>query len=275
MDDAAEAAGSEPQRERSEDLLAASTVELRPATYLLFKLHLLVITLLLLAHLAAHYIVSTLNSKALTHAVSVFNLGYERTLANFFSATMLVFTAMASALVALRHRSQHKPLWLAWLFVTIMIGWLAIDEGAMLHDRLARIVQETLQTSGVFYVGWTLPYLLLVIAVAFVGLPLLRALPRRTRWRMIVAAALYVGAALGMEMIEGALLHGSVPEGTPLRSALDDYPMPPGYWELVTIEEVLEMVAVALALRSLLLHLVDDLGVTRVIFGSAAPDRAA
>lgn len=211
------------------------------------------------------------NSSVLTRAV--FDLGEENSFGNFFSAMMLAFTALISALIAYRHQSQGARLWLIWSFATLALAGMAIDEGAMLHDRLSRPIQERLQTSGVFYIGWTLPYLFLVFAAVFAGLPLLRSLPPRTRIRLIVAAALYVGAAMGMEMIEALLLQRSVPEDMTFRAAIASGD-PPSWAILVPMEETGEMIAVALALRALLLHLTDDLGGARLTFGAAAPDGA-
>lgn len=246
-----------------------ASISLRHMPSRIFTVHLLVILLFLIAHSVVIFMVSGLDSETLTKAGRVLDMEEENSIPNFFSAFMLMITAGVAALIAIHHRKDRFKLWLSWCLAALTIAFLSFDEGAALHDRLAVAVQEAAQTSGMFYIGWTLPYLLVVIAAMPAAWPLLRSLPPRTMLRLIMAGALYVLSALGLEMIEGAVLERSVPPGMNLREALD-YGVPWEWAVLVTFEEAGEMIAVALALRALLLHLTEDLGYSSLTVSKAA-----
>lgn len=145
------------------------------------------------------------------------------------------------------------------------LAFVAVDEGAGLHDRLSIPLQRWFATSGVFYIGWILPYLVLVALVASRCVPLLLKLPRRTALRLVSAGALYVAAAMGLEMAEALVMYGAAGESVALGdSDLYSIVRTPLMTGLVTLEEMGEMLAVALLLRALLLHLVGDLGVSAI-----------
>src|SRR5690606_9323065 len=81
--------------------------------------------------------------------------------------------------------------------------YLSVDEGAALHDRVQLPLREALGATGIWYHTWVV---LGVAVVAILGASYIRflaALPVRTRWGFLVAGALYVGGALGMEMVSG------------------------------------------------------------------------
>ena len=239
-----------------------------------FAAHLVAIAVVFLVHAIVNFVIPGLASENLSKAGRIFDMTEENSIPNFFSALVLMFTASIAAVIAILNRKQGSNLWLSWCCAASAIAFMGFDEGAMLHDRLSYIVQENVRTTSIFYIGWTLPYLLLVLVAVPAGWPLLRALPRLTAARLIQAAALFVVGALGMELMESALLERSLPAGVSLRHGLAhatisaDAAMTIDLMELV--EETLEMIAVALALRALLLHLTNDLG-----FGSLTVSKVA
>lgn len=253
-----------------------ATVSLNLATVpgRIFAVHLLAITLIFVIHSAVTLVIPEFASESLSKAGKVFDMTEENSVPNFFSALVLIFTASIAAVIAMFHRRNGSGLWLSWCLASLAIAFMGFDEGAMLHDRLAYVVQENAGTTGIFYIGWTLPYLLLVLVAAPAGWPLLRALPRRTSARLIQAAALFLIGALGLEMLESALLQRSLPAGMSLRDAMTYGSISANAAATIDamefVEETLEMIAVALALRALLLHLTDDLG-----FGSVTVSKVA
>lgn len=240
----------------------------------IFIAHLAVVVLLFIAHCIANFVVPSFENEGFNKLARVFDKTEENSIANFFSALALVVTAFAAAVIALYHRIGGSTLWISWSLAALAIAFVGFDEGAMLHDRLSYVVQEQAHTSGIFYIGWTLPYLFLVIITVLAGWPLLRALPRRTALRLTQASALFVVGALGMEMLESALLEQSLPAGVSLRDAMNTMSISPNAAALINamefVEETFEMLAVALALRALLLHLTEDLG-----FGSLVVSKTA
>jgi hypothetical protein len=72
-------------------------------------------------------------------------------------------------------------------------------------------------------------------------LPFMRALPRVTRNRLLLAAVIYIGGAVGMELPLGWWTERHGTDGL-------------GYALIDWVEETLEMIGAAIALLSLLAH---------------------
>lgn len=223
----------------------------------IFRSHLAVIFVLTFAHSALYLLVPT-DGFGYGGALGLLDMQQEQSLATVVSALALLAAAICAATLAAANRGSAQRLGLAWSFVALCLAFMAIDEACALHDRLADHGQEALGTQGAFLIGWTLPYLFLAAAVGGAGLTLLRSIPAQTRNRLIVAGGLYVLFALGFEMAEGLLLQHQGGAGAGFVEAMAMGPPP--FWNLlVTIEEAGEMLAVAAAIRALLLHMGEDL----------------
>ncbi len=107
---------------------------------------------------------------------------------------------------------------------------MGFDEAFQAHERLNDPIRRVLGGGrlGVFSFAWVVPGLVLVFLLMLVFLRFLVRLPAPTRRRVVLAAALYLGGSIGMEMLGGWLveLHG------------------PNSWQyttVTTIEEGMEM----------------------------------
>ena len=80
---------------------------------------------------------------------------------------------------------------------------MAFDEWFLVHERVNMFLDDHFQTTGFFYYDWVIPGSLFVIAVGLAYSRFLQHLPRPTRRQFLLAGALYVGGALGMEMVSG------------------------------------------------------------------------
>jgi hypothetical protein len=119
-----------------------------------------------------------------------------------------------------------------WRWLGVGFLYLALDEGARVHERANTVVNELGISLPALRFGWVLVGIVAVFALIPVYLPAVLRLPRDLRRLAILSALLYVGGALGMEMV-GASLYG---RGT------DDAL----YQTAVLIEETGEMAGVGL-----------------------------
>ena len=112
-------------------------------------------------------------------------------------------------------------------------------------------------TRGIFLFAWTIPAAVGVVLFALVYLKFLFRLPVATRWLFVLAGVVYVGGALGMEMIEGqfVFLFGQASMAHAL---------------MVAFEEFLEMSGVVLFIYALLSYFRTQYGVVQVEFGERA-----
>lgn len=227
-----------------------------------FKLHCAAILGLMLVHVGFKVLFFATGHDQVLGLAPLFDLNQEASVPTFFAAAALIASALAAAAVA--SASARPRLRAAWIFATLCLTFMAVDEGAGLHDRLAIPLQQRLGTTDMFFIGWLPVYVGIVAVVGALLLPLVRAIPRRTAVRLVVAGAVFLACAMGIEMIESKLMYAAT-GGAPLATLdFQAFGWKPSYIFWVTLEETGEMLAVALALRALLLHLVDDLGVREI-----------
>lgn len=134
---------------------------------------------------------------------TIFNLNRENNIPTWFSSILLFLNASLLFLVVLSKRNLRDPWIIHWMFVSAVFVALSADEIAQVHER-ATAIREPLGLGGPFYFAWVLPAAILVVIFGITYLRFVIALPHRTRWLFVVAALMFVGGALGMEMIDGA-----------------------------------------------------------------------
>lgn len=117
-----------------------------------------------------------------------------------------------------------------------------MDEILSLHEKTIEPVRNALQTGGLFYFAWVIPASVLVLVLLLVFLGFLAHLPTRTRNLFLIAGTIYVGGALGLEMVGGYYVESDRVENIM-------------YVILVTIEELLEMLGVIVFIHALLSYI--------------------
>jgi hypothetical protein len=122
----------------------------------------------------------------------------------------------------------------------------------MLHEIAIWPVQRLVDARGALYAAWVIPAMICVAIFAMAYLRFLLA--QRAKFKLLLALAgiLYVGGALGFEMMSW---HYRFPQFVPgdWQSGYDFQ-----YAVLIHIEEVLEMLGVAVFLTSLLHYMADN-----------------
>lgn len=137
------------------------------------------------------------------------------------SVLLLAACAALLAAVGVVRRAQGGPYLRHWSALAVIFAAIAVDEGLRLHERLNEPMSTLPFTTGYLRWGWVVLGAALVVALAAVYLPFVRHLPSPQRLAAVAAAALFVGGALGLEMV-GAAAAGTgapTPPGTsPRRS---------------------------------------------------------
>lgn len=166
--------------------------------------------------------------------------------------------AAGGALVARSGGSRWQRHW--WLLAGTFVV-LSFDEVAAVHDRLTSELSSAAGgTSGLLTYVWVVPALALGFVFLLVQVPFLRHLGRTGR-NLVVAGAIFVAGAAGMEMVEGLV-------------ATADQEDSATYALLVTAEELLELGGAMLAAVVLAGHLVRALGEPQVTVRPRSSPRA-
>ncbi len=205
----------------------------------------------------------------LRHVARLFELNEERTFPTFFSVGQLLLASAVTGVVACRQWIERDPFRRQWLLLALLMLLLAIDEQVGLHERLTRPMRLLLgggagggEALGVFFYAWVIPGALIVAGVALAFARFLFALPSPTRDRLFLSGVVFVGGALGME-----LLGGKFYEAEGFASV--------GLMVVSTSEEAMEMFGITLFIRAVLLHAVSRQGALGFALVADAPARAA
>ncbi len=173
---------------------------------------------------------------------NLFFLDGEGNLPAIFSTWLILINAMLFLIVwqAAGLAGESRKI---WLVLSIVFGFLALDESISIHERLIDPLRLALNATGAFYYAWIIPYGIGVVLLAIVAIPVFWRMPKRIRFYFGLSAAIYLSAVIGLEMISGKYLV--------MMNENKDI-----VWILmVTLEESLEMVGLIILVYALLLLL--------------------
>jgi hypothetical protein len=193
----------------------------------------------------------------------LFHVDLEQNISTLFSVTLLLCSGVLLVLIALLKRHRQDPDVSKWIILAGGFFYLATDEGWSLHERLIEPVRGLLGHGdlGIFYFAWIIPAMAGVALLGLVFLGFLSRLPSSTRWSFMIAGSLYLGGAIGIEMLGGrqAELH-SFENLT--------------YQLFAHLEESLEMAGVILFIHALLRYLAEQYPEIRFLTHKLGPSRS-
>ncbi|MBB5235274.1 hypothetical protein [Deinococcus budaensis] len=172
----------------------------------------------------------------------MFDANGEANLPSAFSGGLLLFSALILGAVALAKRQTADRFAVYWGFFAAVFLYLSVDEIARLHDNTIAPMRRLMDFDGVLRFAWVVPYALAVLLILLGSIRFLAHLPAPIRWRFVLAGGLYVGAALGMELVQGYT-----------DSRFGDL----GFVSALSIgfEELMEMLGVVVFIHALLLYI--------------------
>ena len=200
---------------------------------------------LVVAHVAGAVSSHVFHHQQVFGLVDTFDMNVENNVPTFFSAFILVASAVLLTVIASQSTADRYAG--NWKWLAIIFAFMAVDEDASLHELLIEPVRNLLAVAGPLFFAWVIPYALAVLVIGLLYLKFVWSLPARTRGLFIGAGSLYLAGALGFESIGGWYfsLHGEI----------EDLP----YSLLVAAEEFLEMSGTILFIYALLDYLRDRL----------------
>ncbi|MDF0553254.1 hypothetical protein [Kamptonema sp. UHCC 0994] len=175
--------------------------------------------------------------------INLFNLDLELNYPSWYQSFTLLFCAILLGVIASAKKKQSDRYFPHWKALSIIFVLLALDESLSFHELLIiPDLRKALHLGGLFYFIWVIPGAAFVLVTALNYFKFLLYLPSRTRYLFILAGCIYVGGALGMEMVGGyyADLAGQ-------RNLI--------YGTIATTEEIFEMVGVLIFIYALLAYI--------------------
>jgi hypothetical protein len=171
-----------------------------------------------------------------------FSLDKEANVPSWFSSALLLTAAAVLALVALDALARRARWDRHWVGLSLVFVVLSLDETAEIHERIGSWLRAHLHLHGPLHYAGVVPALALALFVGVAYLRFLRALPRVTRLGILIAAAVYIFGAAGVEAASGWWAEGHGSRST-------------AFLLVSTIEENLEMIGTTLFILVLLSYL--------------------
>lgn len=200
---------------------------------------------LLVASLTGQWIKFTYGHDIIYGLVPLFNVDAEANIPTFFSVCLGFINAALLCIIALAAGRRNRRESIYWACLSAGFLCLAYDEGFQVHEMLVAPMRRILGGTdlGYLYFGWVVPGIAGVAILSLLFLHFFLHLPPDTRRRMLIAAGLYFGGCLGMEMVDGKYFatHG------------DSFI----YSLLATLEEGLEMAGLIANISALLQHIAE------------------
>jgi hypothetical protein len=176
-----------------------------------------------------------------------FDLDQEANVPTYFSSLILLVAAGLFTAIGMLKTSAKDRFASHWKGMGVIFFLMSVDETGVLHEKFIDIFNLYFKPTGIFYFGWVilaLP-LVLIIGVAYFRF-FLHLSPNMKVW-FAVAAIFYLAGALGMEMAGGWYAE-NYGENRPF------------YNVLTTVEEILEIIGVITLIYTLLLYLQQNFG---------------
>ncbi len=209
------------------------------------------------AHLIAGLVHHFSNADSAGGLVDAFDMNLENSVTTWSAALILATAAGLCGLTAWASRRANDDSWRKWMFIAGIITVLSIEEVADLHGYWGTRLQDQLETTGPLRYAWIMPAAVLVVIVAGTLARFVFGLDRPLRIAILTGGAMYVGAAIGLEVIHGVV------------TGSDSF----GLWLLHGVEETLELVAVSIVIVALLRDLERRFGNLALRFDEPASAR--
>jgi len=194
-------------------------------------------------------------------AASLFDTGKEETIPTWYSSLALLLCSVLLATIAAAKKRECDRYARHWGALSVLFLLLSIDEVATIHETLGYEVGAYLlgsmnitPTSFIYHV-WVLPGAVFVLVVLLAYLRFLSHLPKKTRLLFLLAGALFVLGAIGVEMLEAQQLYFFSYESG--EAKWRDLPVDVKVWSSVrqSLEEALEMLSIVVFIYAMLSYM--------------------
>lgn len=207
----------------------------------IFRVLTSIVLILISLSLLGQFAKNILGHERLLGFVQLTDVNGERNIPAWFSSSLLMFSAILLAVITAIKKSTADRYISHWLGLSLIFLCLSMDEAISLHERTIKPLRTGLQATGFLYSTWVLIGAAFVSIILLIYLKFIGHLPSRIRLLFILAGAMYVGGAVGVE-----LLHGYY---------LELYGKDMVYALIATVEELLEMMGIVVFIYTLFSYL--------------------
>ncbi len=175
--------------------------------------------------------------------LDLFNLDRELNFPTWYSALMIGFCAILLRIIATGKKQQGDRYSRDWRLLSTIFIWMAIDEIVSIHEILIiPQVSDALKLPWFLHSMWVIPGIFFVAWFVRRYGKFVNHLPVKSKQHFTIAACLYIGGALVMEMV-GSQFAESIGQQNIV------------YALIATVEEILELNGIIMFIYALLYYL--------------------
>ncbi len=133
----------------------------------------------------------------------LFHVDYEFNIPTLFSVFLLSFCLlMLTYITILKFHDGDRDRY-RWMVLAMGFLYLAVDESWSIHESFVESGRWLLggNDHGVFYYAWVVPALLALTVVGLLFIGFVSRLPAHIRLLSLAAGCMYIGGAIGLEML--------------------------------------------------------------------------
>jgi hypothetical protein len=175
-----------------------------------------------------------------------FNFNKEGNIPTYYSLINLLLAAVLLFSIYSNDKINNLGDRKYWLSLSIIFLYLSIDESAKIHEMLTRPMGEILNLFSIssrwLFFPWVIVGIIIVLVLAVYLLKFYLHLPLRFKLLFGISAALFVGGAIGMEIIDGFFAAYYSEDSLT-------------YHLLTTLEESMEMIGAIVFIKALIDYL--------------------
>jgi hypothetical protein len=212
-----------------------------------------VVLVLLIADLLSIYLRFVKHYQNGLGFVPAFDFDTEYNIPSIYSTFAIFISATLLWLISFHSRKSSDFLARRWKALALIFIYLGFDELMSIHEELSRVVNFFFHDVPFFSESrlWILPYSLLLVGFFLYFIKFFLRLPRKIQIHFVLAGLMYVGGAVGMEIVSDQY---AIKHGAGVMYAL-----------LSTLEETMEMLGIIMFIRILLIYIVRYMNLSNLV----------
>ena len=215
------------------------------------RILLIVIFCLVVANFLVQFNASLIErSASVDYAARLFKLDEENNLPTLYSGLALGFCSVLLMIISQMKKKAKSIYTKHWGYLSWIFLYLAIDEVSSIHEILNGL-RPIFNAQGLLYFAWVIPAMILIVIFLLFFWRFIQSLPRKTRNLFVLAGTIFVGGAIGVEML-GGYYAGIYGENSLMYSLIS------------TTEEFLEMFGIVVFIYALMSYITNHMGVVNL-----------
>jgi len=206
-----------------------------------------VIAFLICSNAAVQYSTFFLGRGRLFGLVRLFDLNGEMNIPTLYATLSLMLCSLLLMIIGVETKRRGEAYSWHWIGLSAVFLFLSFDEYMTFHEEMVPSLRSLMNTSGILYFAWVIPYAAFVLLLSLIYRRFLFRLPRKTRSLFVLSAFIYCSAVLTFELVEGPNFE--------LNFGAKNL----SYAVMCMIEESLEMIGILVFLHALMSYIDSEL----------------